>query len=310
MLNEDDANVLISQLKSLNENIKRLVDAVAPDVDPLVFDRFNAFKVHSVNGVSCVKGIAQPDPVSMRELKGIDDIIVKLRENTGQLLGGLPCNNVLLYGPRGTGKSSAVKALLNEYAKRGLRMIEMERDALIHLFDVANLIRTRPEKYIIFCDDLAFEKEESSYRQLKAVLEGGLETKPGNMIIYATSNRRHLMPEQTEDNVLVYKGGELHPAETLEEKLSLSDRFGLRLGFFNFDKDNYLRIVHNYASLRKIVIEPNTLEKEAMQWSLEHGSYSGRTARQFVDDLEGSITIKKNQCSTIPAEEKIIIRKP
>jgi predicted AAA+ superfamily ATPase len=295
MLNEDDANVLIFQLKSLNENIKRLVDAVAPDVDPQVFDRFNAFKVHSVNGVPCIKGIARPDPVSMRELKGIDDIIVKLRENTGQLLGGLPCNNVLLYGPRGTGKSSAVKSLLNEYAKRGLRMIEMERDALIHLFDVANLIRMRPEKFVIFCDDLAFEEEESSYRQLKAVLEGGLETKPGNMIIYATSNRRHLMPEKTEDNVPVYKGGELHPAETLEEKLSLSDRFGLRLGFFNFDKDDYLRIVHNYASLRKIGIEPNTLEREAMQWSLDHGSYSGRTARQFVDDLEGRITVKKNQ---------------
>jgi len=295
MLNGDDANTLISQLKSLNENIKRLADAVAPNIDPQVFDRFNAFKVHSVNGVPCVKGIACPDPVCMSELKGIDDIIGKLRDNTGQFLIGLPCNNALLYGPRGTGKSSAVKALLNEYAKRGLRMIEMQRDALMHLFDLANLIRLRPEKFIIFCDDLAFEEEESSYRQLKAVLEGGLETKPGNMIIYATSNRRHLMPEKTEDNVPVYKGGELHPAETLEEKLSLSDRFGLRLGFFNFDKDDYLRIVHNYASLRKIGIEPNTLEREAMQWSLDHGSYSGRTARQFVDDLEGRITVKKNQ---------------
>jgi len=296
MLKEDDANVLICQLKSLNENIKRLADAVAPNVDPQVFDRFNAYKVHSVNGVPCIKAIASPDPVRMRELKGIDDIIGRLKDNTGQFLGGLPCNNVLLYGPRGTGKSSAVKALLNEYAKRGLRMIEMERDALMHLFDVANLIRMRPEKFIIFCDDLAFEEEQSSYRQLKAVLEGGLETKPGNMIIYATSNRRHLMPEQTEDNVSAYKGGELHPAETLEAKLSLSDRFGLRLGFFNFDKDNYLRIVHNYASLRKIMVEPNTLEKEAMQWSLEHGSYSGRTARQFVDDLQGRITIKRHHC--------------
>jgi len=293
MLNGDDANVLTTQLQCLNENIKRLADAVAPNVDPQVFDRFNAFKVHSVNGVTCIRGIARPDPVRFRELKGIDDIIGKLRDNTGQFLRGLPCNNVLLFGPRGTGKSSAVKALLNEYAKRGLCMIEMEREALRHLFDVANLITMRPEKFIIFCDDLAFEQKESSYRQLKAVLEGGLETKPGNMIIYATSNRRHLMPEKTEDNVPVYKGGELHPAETLEEKLSLSDRFGLRLGFFNFDKDNYLQIIHNYASLRKIGVEPKTLEKEAMQWSLEHGSYSGRTARQFIDDLEGRITTKK-----------------
>jgi predicted AAA+ superfamily ATPase len=297
MLNRDDVNLLMSEMKSLNENIKRLADAVAPNVDPQVFDRFNAFKVHSVNGVSCIKGIACPDPVRMRELKSIDDILGKLKKNTGQFLSGLPCNNALLYGPRGTGKSSAVKALLNEYTKKGLRMIEMERDALMHLFDIANLIRMRPEKFIIFCDDLTFEEEESSYRQLKAVLEGGLETKPGNMIIYATSNRRHLMPEKIADNVPVYKGGELHPAETLEEKLSLSDRFGLRLGFFNFDKDDYLRIVHNYASLRKLGIEQNRLEREAMQWSLEHGSYSGRTARQFVDDLEGRITIKKNQCA-------------
>ena len=272
--------------------MKRLADAVSPVVDKKVFDRFHAFKVHSISGMQYVKGIADCDPVRMRELKGIDDIVGKLRGNTEQFLGGLPCNNVLLYGPRGTGKSSAIKSLLNEYAKRGLRMIEMERDALMHLFDIADLIRMRPEKFIIFCDDLAFEEEESSYRQLKAVLEGGLETRPGNMIIYATSNRRHLMSEKSEDNLPVFNRGELHPSDTLEEKLSLSDRFGLRLGFYNFDKETFLRIVHNYASLRKIVIVSDVLEREAMQWSLEHGSYSGRAARQFIDDLEGGMGFK------------------
>jgi uncharacterized protein len=174
-------------------------------------------------------------------------------------------------------------------------MIEMERDALRHLFDIADLIRKRPEKYIIFCDDLAFEEEEGSYRQLKAVLEGGLETRPGNMIICATSNRRHLMPEKSEDNLPVFKRGELHPSDTLEEKVSLSDRFGLRLGVYNFDMETFLRIVHNYASLRKVVIASDVLEREAMQWSLEHGSYSGRSARQFVDDLEGRIGAKMMQ---------------
>jgi uncharacterized protein len=293
MIVSDNSAELISQLKCLNETMKRLADAAAPVADPQVLDRFRAFKVHSVNGMQYVKGIAESDPVRMRELKGIDDIVDRLKGNTEQFLGGMPCNNVLLYGPRGTGKSSAIKALLTEYSKRGLRMIEMERDALIHLFDIADLIRTRPEKFIIFCDDLAFEEEESSYRQLKAVLEGGLETRPVNMIIYATSNRRHLMPERNGDNLPVYKGGELHPADTLEEKLSLSDRFGLRLGFYNFDKSTFLRIVHNYVSLRKIALASDVLEMEAMQWSIEHGSYSGRSARQFVDDLEGRMTMKQ-----------------
>ncbi len=287
-----NADVLISELKGLTNNMRRLADALAPETDPQVFNRFHALKVNSVSGRLCIKGIVKSDPVRMRELKGIDEIVNKLRGNTEQFMAGLTCNNVLLYGPRGTGKSSAVKALLNEYAKKGLRMIEMERDALMHLFDIADLIRSRAEKFVVFCDDLAFEEEESSYRQLKAVLEGGLETKPVNMIIYATSNRRHLMPERSEDNLPVYKGGELHPADTLEEKLSLSDRFGLRLGFFNFDRDTYLRIVNNYCSLRKIAIGADDLEREAMQWSLEHGSYSGRTARQFIDDLQGRISIK------------------
>ena len=295
MINGDDMDVLITQLKAMNEGIKRVADAVAPDVEPEILSQYTAFKVYSVSGRQCVKGIAEPDPVRMKELKGIDDIIIKLRGNTEQFLGGLPCNNVLLYGPRGTGKSSAIKSLLNEYGKKGLRMIEMERDALMHLFDIGDLIRVRSEKFVIFCDDLAFEEEESSYRQLKAVLEGGLEIKPGNMIIYATSNRRHLMPERAEDNMPVFKGGELHPADTLEEKLSLSDRFGLRLGFFNFDMETYLRIVRNYATLRKIDVAHDVLEQQAMQWSLEHGNYSGRTARQFIDDLEGRIGMEKSQ---------------
>lgn len=276
-----------AQLKILAEIIGRLADRFMPTVDHGVLDRFRAFRAFSVSGRLSLLGISEPDTVTFDELRGIDRLIEQLKANTEQFLMGVPCNNVLLYGPRGTGKSSAVKALLSEYGDRGLRMIEVQRDTLFHLFDVAGMVRERPERFIVFCDDLSFEEDEGSYRQLKAVLEGGLEMKPANMLIYATSNRRHLMPELAKDNLPVYAKGELHPSETLEEKLSLSDRFGLRLGFYHFDADTYLDIVSNYAALRKITIDPGVLRERAMQWSLSHGSYSGRTALQFVDDIEG-----------------------
>jgi len=286
---------IINELKALNRSLRRLADLYLPQVDFQVFDQFDAFKAVKLNGHASLKGIAEPDPVSFCELRGIGSVEISLRENTEQFLGNLPCNNVLLHGPRGTGKSSAIKAIFNAYRDQGLRMIEMPRDTLFHLFEIADMIRGRSEHFIVFCDDLSFEEEESSYRQLKAILEGGLETRPKNMLIYATSNRRHLMPERQRDNLPVYSDGELHPAETLEERLSLSDRFGLRLGMLHFDAETYLDIVHNYAKLRKIDIEPEELAKKAMQWSLSHGSYSGRTARQFIDNLEGFRALKQRK---------------
>ncbi len=292
MLSEDGLEFLASNIEALNENMRRIADAVAPETDRKIFSGFRAFKAYSVAGRLRVRGIAWHDQVNLDELKGIDDILARLKDNTEQFLAGMSCNNVLLYGPRGTGKSSAVQALLNRYGDKGLRMIEMERDALAHIYDIAELIRDRPEKYVIFCDDLAFEEDESSYRRLKAVLEGGLEVRPNNLMICATSNRRHLMPERVEDNMPVYKENELHVADALEEKMSLSDRFGLRLGFFNFNSDIYLDIVRSYIALRKITITASELEHEAMIWSLEHGSFSGRTARQFIDDLEGRLNVR------------------
>ncbi|HAM52189.1 MAG TPA: AAA family ATPase, partial [Nitrospiraceae bacterium] len=212
---------LIYELKILNASLQRMMDFFIPPQDPKMFDDFKALKAGSRNGRLFVRGITEPDPIRFYELKGIDRVVTSLRENTEHFIEALPCNNVLVHGPRGTGKSSAVKATLNEYADRGLRMIEMPRDTLFHLFEVADLIRGRHERFIAFCDDLSFEEEETSYRVLKAVLEGGLETKPANMLIYATSNRRHLMPESQKDNLPVYSAGELHPTETLEEKMSL-----------------------------------------------------------------------------------------
>lgn len=284
---------LRKELEYLNKNLEQLRDFIIPPVDPSVFDRFRAFRVFLRNNGFGLHGITEPDPVRLRELKGIDSIIVRLKENTEQFLEDLPCNNVLVYGPRGTGKSSAVKAVLNEYSKRGLRMIEMPKDTLFHILEVSDMVRDRPERFIIFCDDLSFEEDDKSYRQIKTILEGGLEVRPKNMLLYATSNRRHLMPEKAGDNLPVYSDGELHPAETLEEKLSLSDRFGLRLGVHNFDMDTYLAIVSNYVKLRDIAVTHEELNREALQWSLSHGSYSGRTARQFVDDLEGHLRRKE-----------------
>ncbi len=268
-----------------------------PSANPGIFDAFDAFHAYSSQNYLLLRGIEEPDPVRFRELKGIDPVIRGLRDNTEQFMEGLPCNNVLLYGPRGTGKSSAIKAVFNAYVDRGLRMIEMQRDTLVHILEVAEMIKKRKEKFIIYCDDLSFEEDEKSYRQIKTVLEGGLETRPANMLIYATSNRRHLMPEKAADNLPVFSEGELHPDETVEEKLSLSDRFGLRFGFPHFDMDTYLSIIDNYAHLKKIETPHHELKEKAMQWSLSHGSFSGRTARQFVDDLEGKTRRSKKLIS-------------
>ena len=171
-------------------------------------------------------------------------------------------------------------------------MIEMPRDALSHILDMADIIRNREEKFIIFCDDFTFEEDEKSYRHIKTVLEGGLETRPSNMLIYATSNRRHLMPETIGENQRD-PNAELHPEDALEEKISLSDRFGLRLGFQYFDFNTYFDIVMNYAKIRRLGMGSEELRRLAMQWSISHGSFSGRTARQFIDSLEGSLKKKK-----------------
>jgi hypothetical protein len=284
-----------AQLKVLTDLALKFADRFVPVIDPALLEKFRAFKACSAHGTLCFSGIARPDGVRFEELRGIDRIIARLRQNTEQFLRGVPCNNTLLYGPRGTGKSSAVKALLNEFGDRGLRMIEVPRDTLFHLFEISDVLRSRPERFIVFCDDLSFDEDEGSYRQLKAVLEGGIEMKPENMLIYATSNRRHLMPERARDNLPVSAEGELHPSETLEEKMSLSDRFGLRIGFYHFDADTYLDIVANYAALRNLSIDPSVLRERAMQWSLSHGSFSGRTARQFIDDIEGSLRLSGSE---------------
>jgi len=211
-----------------------------------------------------------------------------LVRNTEQFLLGAPANHVLLWGDRGTGKSSAIKALLTRFAERGLRLVQLHRQDLLDLPDISDRLWERPEKFILFCDDLSFEADDAEYKELKAMLEGGLLARPQNLLIYATSNRRHLIPERMADRLA--SGGdaeEAHPRDAMEEQISLADRFGLRMGFYRIDQDTYLQIVRHMVEIRGLQVDPDLLERDALRWALSYNGRSGRSARQFVDDLEG-----------------------
>lgn len=234
--------------------------------------------------------------LSLNDLKGIETQKKKVIQNTLQFLHGLPANDVLLTGSRGTGKSSIVRALLNEYQDQGLRLIEIERDDLSDLPDIQKLIENRPEKFIVYCDDLAFNAEDENYRSLKSVLDGSLQSGSSNFVIYATSNRRHLLPEFMHENTPVLKADvpqhkELHPQEAIEEKISLSDRFGLWLSFYPMDQNLYLEIVEHYLAQANISM---TIEvrAEALRWCQARGQRSGRAAYQFSKHWIGATQLQ------------------
>lgn len=240
--------------------------------------------------------IQQPRKMELDDLKGIEKQKEKVIQNTLQFLNGLPANDVLLTGSRGTGKSSIVRALLTKYADQGLRLIEIERDDLSELPEIQKIIQHRPEKFIVYCDDLAFNAEDENYRSLKSVLDGSLQSGSSNFIIYATSNRRHLLPEFMHENTPVTRVDvpqytELHPQEAIEEKISLSDRFGMWLSFYPMDQNLYLEIVEHY--LQKATI-PMTAEvrAEALRWCQARGQRSGRAAYQFCKHWIGSQQLK------------------
>ena len=234
--------------------------------------------------------------LGLAELKEIDGQKEKIQRNTEQFVKGLPANNVLLTGARGTGKSSLIKACLNAYAPQGLRLIEVDKDDLTDLPDIIDVVSERPEKYIIFCDDLSFEDGEPGYKALKSILDGSVAAATPNVLIYATSNRRHLLPEYMKEN-LTYthtEDGEVHPGEGVEEKISLSERFGLWVSFDPFSQDEYLTIVGQW--LTALGLPEGTLDKarpEALVWALERGSRSGRVAWQFAKHWTGSQSGKK-----------------
>lgn len=233
--------------------------------------------------------------MKLSDLQRIGPQIAKVEQNTRQFMDGRPANNVLLTGARGTGKSSIVKGLLNKYHRQGLRLVEVEKSDLGDLPAITDALAARPERFIVFCDDLSFRGAEEGYIALKVALDGSISTTSENMLIYATSNRRHLMPEYMAENLETkYLGDEIHPGETAEEKISLSERFGLWVSFYPFDQDEYLAIVAHWlktfgCSAREI----ESAREETLQWSMQRGSRSGRIAYQFARDWAGRQAKKK-----------------
>jgi len=228
--------------------------------------------------------IRHPDVYPLEGLIGVERSVARLRANVAAFTRGEPALDMLLYGERGTGKSSAVRGLLGEFAAAGFRLVEVRRDALLELSEIWPALRGRPERFALFCDDLSFEEGDTTWKQLKAELDGGLEARPANALVIATSNRRHLVPERMSENreAALDRDGLLHPGETAEEKVSLSDRFGLLLPFFAFDQETYLRIVQHHARLLGLaaVASSPEFEKGVLRFALERGTRSGRTARQ------------------------------
>jgi predicted AAA+ superfamily ATPase len=233
-----------------------------------------------------IKAVANPDPVTVTDLIGYESQKETLIKNTQKLLNGLPANNVLLYGDRGTGKSSLVKAVANQFRENGLRLIEVNKTDLTDFPDLVGRLSDRGLSFIIYVDDLSFEVGESQYKHLKAVLEGSLSTRPRNLLIYATSNRRHLIRE-----TMAERDEDVHFNDAMQEKLSLADRFGVTITFLAPDQEEYLSIVRGLARQRGLDIPAPALEAKALRWERVQNGRSGRTARQFVDDLQGELIL-------------------
>ena len=258
----------------------------APDWSQAVAWRYRK----RASGHGALEPVRHVGAIALAELKEIDAQKDKIERNTRQFVDGKPANNVLLTGARGTGKSSLIKACLNAYAPRGLRLIEVDKQDLTDLPDIVEVVAGRPEKFIVYCDDLSFEEGEPGYKALKSILDGSVAASTPNVLVYATSNRRHLLPEYMKDNLSYTHtdDGELHPGEVVEEKISLSERFGLWVSFYPFSQDEYLAIVAQWlGALGATPAQIATARPEALVWALERGSRSGRVAYQFARDFVG-----------------------
>ena len=284
---------LVARAEGVLARLEQLLPAPVADVD---WQASIAFRWRKRGAQAVLEPIHQVHRIDLRDLCGIDEQKERVERNTRQFVEGLPANNVLLTGARGTGKSSLIKALLNKYAPRGLRVIEVEKRDLTDLPDIVELIHARPERYVLYCDDLSFEADEPGYKALKVVLDGSVAAASENCLIYATSNRRHLMPEFMHENLeYQHVGEEIHPGETSEEKVSLSERFGLWVSFYPFDQDEYLRIVHVWLDHFKVSGKSTDLEHAALQWALARGSRSGRVAWQFARDWAGRTRLTRRK---------------
>jgi len=277
---------LIARAEGLLERLEAVLPAPASAPDW----RALAYRWRRRGGRGQLEAVQHPHRIRLDDLCGIDDQKQRLEQNTRQFVAGKSANNVLLTGARGTGKSSLVKGALNKFGRRGLRLIEVDRNDLVDLPEIVDLIAARPERFVIFCDDISFEASEPGYKALKSALDGSIAGTPENLLIYATSNRRHLMPEFMGENLEIQRGdgGEIHPGETTEEKVSLSDRFGLWLSFYPFDQDHYLDICRHWLQeFGLTAAQAEAARQEALQWSLMRGARSGRIAWQFARDYAG-----------------------
>jgi len=288
--------------KRLQERLERVLDLAERWLRDFVDDeqiaeqieRHAAFRWDGDRGRGLGRLVAIEDPAEfdLEDLVGVDDAVAAFVENTEQFIAGLPFNHVLLFGDRGTGKSSAVRGVLTRFASSGLRVVEVEKDELVHLPRILDVIRRdgKEHRFIVFCDDLSFGQSEAGYREMKAVLEGSIAGPPANVCLVVTSNRRQLVSQTMADNraATLDEDNELHLGEVLEEKLALADRFGLTLGFYAFDQQTYLEIVERYLAREGFGPLDDEARAEALRFALRRGTRSGRTARQFVNQLAGS----------------------
>ena len=280
---------LITRAESLLARVEAVLPhaPAAPDWNASV-----AFRYRRRGNAGVLEPVRHVATIRLADLKEVGPQMERLVRNTAQFVAGRSANNVLLTGARGTGKSSLIKACLNEYAPQGLRLIEVDKADLVDLPDLIDLVTGRPEKFIVFCDDLSFDEGEAGYKALKSVLDGSVAQAGDNLLIYATSNRRHLLPEYMKENLSYQhtEDGEVHPGEVVEEKISLSERFGLWISFYPFTQDEYLAIAAQW--LRHFGVDEARIaaaRQECLVWALERGSRSGRVAFQFARDYAGRI---------------------
>lgn len=288
-----DTPELVAELRRLIATLEGALPRPAPAPD---FDRGLAFRWRPrPQGGGYLETVRDLSPIRLDDLRSIDRQKAEIRRNTEQFVAGLPANNVLLTGSRGSGKSSLVKALLNEFADRGLRVVEVDRHLLCELPDIVQLLQGRPERFIVYCDDLSFSEDDASYRALKTTLDGGLHAGAGNVIIYATSNRRHLLPEFHAENAQAHytDNGEIHPGEAVDDKISLSDRFGLWLTFYPNTQDDYLAAAEVWLAKHGHALDAGS-RAAALQWAQARGNRSSRTASQFARDWAGRQGLAKD----------------
>jgi len=293
---QDDLAQLIARAESVLARVEAMLPPIVPDPD---WSRVTAARWRKQAGRSWLQGIAHPHAIRLDDLVAVDEQKRAIDRNTKHFVAGLPANNVLLTGSRGTGKSSLVKAMLARYAAKGLRLIEVDKSDLVDLPDIADAVEGRSERFIVFCDDLTFDAGEPGYKALKVMLDGTIAAASANMLIYATSNRRHLLPEYFSENLETkHIGDEVHPGESVEEKISLSERFGLWISFYPFSQDDYLAAVGSWLAAfgvapPKSARDTEARTRDALQYALQRGSRSGRVAWQFARGYAGAAALRR-----------------